>query len=454
MYGTIDDIILLSYLNSGCFAETFLSKKKGSKTLYATKRISLKIIAQEPFLKKYLQNEILILSKIKHPNIVKLFDVKFKNNCVYLVMEYCNGGSLAEALNEYILLKGKPFPEKMVQFIMRQILSAVECLHRHGVIHRDLKLENILLKYKNNADADSKNIYLSQIKLIDFNISARRDSYNYNPKEDETIYMCPEFFSDDFDDIIYDEKKDIWSLGILCYEMLTGKKPYEIGNYNKPVKETNIVIPKNISLLAQSFLSCMLQKNRDLRYSARDLIFHDFMLKNFNEGNINNNQLNRTTNVNKTKGIFQSQIKNVMRPKYGSLPKYQNGSILKIQNSPKNSAEPRHTFQPSFTMQSVPSVPSLIHRPVLKKYAIGNTIDNNQLNIIINCCKKAFIMMKGGKNTAKKSAEDIKKQIGHNWLVLISNVDSDEFDFNISPSKKGDFVIFSLDDKLFQICKY
>ena len=90
---------------------------------------------------------------------------------------------------------------------MRQILSAVECLHRHGVIHRDLKLENILLKYKNNADADSKNIYLSQIKLIDFNISARRDSYNYNPKEDEAIYMCPEFLSDDFDDIIYDEKK-------------------------------------------------------------------------------------------------------------------------------------------------------------------------------------------------------------------------------------------------------
>ena len=451
MYETVDDLILISYLNSGCFAETFLSKKKGSNKLYATKRISLKIIAQEPFLKKYLENEIIILNKIKHPNIVKLYDVKFKKDYIYLVMEYCNGGSLSEALNNYILLNGKPFSEKIVQYIMKQILSAVECLHKHGVTHRDLKLENILLKYNTNAEANSKNIFLSQVKLIDFNISARKDSYKKNPKGDEAIYMNPKYFYNDFDDIIYDEKIDIWSLGILCYEMLTGQKPYQIGYYNKPINETNIIIPKNISLLAQSFLNCMLQKNRDSRYGALDLIFHDFMLKNFNEypiDNINNNQLNRTTHMTKTKGIFASQKKfDIIKISNGTT----NGTFQRYQNSPRNNTESRHTYQPRYAIQSVQPK---IRQPAIKLFAVGNRINKNQLNIIINCCKKAFIIMNGGKTTAKKSAEEIKRLIGDNWLVLISNIKSGKFDFNISPAKRGDFVVFTIDDKLFQICRY
>jgi hypothetical protein len=62
--------------------------------------------------------------------------------------------------------------------------------------------------------------------------------------------------------------------------------------------------------------------------------------------------------------------------------------------------------------------------------------------------------MNGGKTTAKKSAEEIKRLIGDNWLVLISNIKCGQFDFNISPAKRGDFVVFTIDDKLFQICRY
>ena len=62
--------------------------------------------------------------------------------------------------------------------------------------------------------------------------------------------------------------------------------------------------------------------------------------------------------------------------------------------------------------------------------------------------------MKGKKNTAKKAAEAIKEMLGDNWLVLISYLKNGHFDFNISPSKIGDFVVFSLDNKLFQICRY
>ena len=628
MYEQVDDLILLSYLSSGCFAETFLSKKKGSNKLYATKRINLKVIAQEPFLKKYLQNEIIILNQIKHPNIVKLHDVKFKKNNIYLVMEYCNGGSLAEALKNYKLVNNAPFSEKIVQFLMNQILSAVECLHNHGVVHRDLKLENILLKYNSNAEAKTKNIFLGQVKLIDFNISARKDTYNNHPVGDEAIYMNPKYFYNDFDDIIYDEKIDIWSLGLLCYEMLTGEKPYQIGNQIKPIKDTNIVIPTNISSLAQSFLNCMLQKNRVSRYGARDLLYHDFMLKNFNEysidsTSINNNQINRIIYINKAHGIYNNNHNQLNHTAYIKKTKqiypidtislnhsnYMNKTksnytidnspltpsnnmnkikaIYTIDKSPLNGRNDMNKTKAIYTIDNSPLTPSnnmnktkaiytidnsplngrnymnktkqiytidnnplnhsnyinktngiytidnnpinrttykkktkgiynfnnnqldsttnmninknkgvfasqigfksdslpeikkseQYHRlarsaerntfqprneilsvfnsqPIFKRYAVGNRINNHQFNIIVNCCKRAFMETNGEKNTAKKAAEDIKRMIGDNWLVFISKIKTAQFDFNISPAKNGDFAVFSLDNRIFQICRY
>ena len=70
MVETIDDISLITFIDSGCFAETYISKKKNSDELYATKKVDLNFIAQEPCLKQYIENEILILKEIKHPNII------------------------------------------------------------------------------------------------------------------------------------------------------------------------------------------------------------------------------------------------------------------------------------------------------------------------------------------------------------------------------------------------
>ena len=99
MNSIIDDLILIRYLNSGCFSETYLSIKRGSNKLYATKKISLEMISQEQLFKENIKNEIMILNQIKHPNIVELYEVKVKKDYVYLIMEYCNGGSLLEVLS-------------------------------------------------------------------------------------------------------------------------------------------------------------------------------------------------------------------------------------------------------------------------------------------------------------------------------------------------------------------
>ena len=205
---------------------------------------------------------------------------------IYLVMEYCNGGSLSKILEEYKQKNGKPFNEEIVQFLMRQILPAVECLHKHGIIHRDLKLENILLKFNSDSPQVQSNIFLSQVKIIDFNISTRTRKYLKEHKEikNENNEIIPKMINDDFGDDIYDEKIDIWSLGILCYEMLFGEKPFGNLEDNEKNRENLIIfIPQTISLAAQTFLLSMLQKNGDKRLSATELLKHEFLSKDFSE---------------------------------------------------------------------------------------------------------------------------------------------------------------------------
>ena len=459
MNSEIGDLTLLNYIDAGCFAETFLSKKKGSDKLYATKRISIKMIIQEPCFKYYIQNEINVLKKINHPNIVKLFDVKGDKQYIYLVMEYCNGGSLYDLLNNYKEKNGKPFPEDIVRFFMKQILLGVECLHDHGIIHRDLKLENILLNYNKEEDVYNNNIFLSQIKIIDFNTCMKSGAYI------ET-FMDPTFVYEDFDNIICDEKIDIWALGVLCYEMLIGEKPYKTNdnNTNFFLKKDNINIPKNLSLEAQSFLFSMLQKDRYKRLSVKELLRKDFILnKNKEKNQINNNNKNNNiTNKNNNNNNYNNNYNNKNNNKNNNI--IENYYTQNYSKEEKAIYE-RQTIDPrQFRVSSKPknenvNLDGLIYNPkkekiFLKIYKIGKNIKKDEEIVITNCCKYFYVKMKGGKFTAEKSAEAIKQRLGHEWLVFISNVNSGEYDCNLSLAKKEDVIIFVLNNKIIQVCRF
>ena len=96
----IDDLTLLKSLGKGSYGEVFLTTKQGKAGLLATKKMDRKI-ADRPNVSKYLKNEIAIMRALNHKNIVKLYDVKITKNNYYLVMEYCNGGSLSSCLKKY-----------------------------------------------------------------------------------------------------------------------------------------------------------------------------------------------------------------------------------------------------------------------------------------------------------------------------------------------------------------
>ena len=92
-------------------------------------------------------------------------------------------------------------------------------------------------------------------------------------------------------------------------------------------------------------------------------------------------------------------------------------------------------------------------QPVYKQITVGQGIDMNEFNRIVDCCKNAFMQLRGAPQTAKMAAEGIKQMLGGDWLVFISNVGYENFDFSMTKVKGGDFMAFSLDNKKFQVCR-
>ena len=147
----IKDLTLLKQLGKGTMGEVFISQKEGNETYFATKKIDRKK-ADRKDVRKYFRTELEILQKLKHKNIVRFYDLKQTPSHYYIVMEYCNGGSLMSCLDKYMKLYRTPFSEKITQYLMKQIVSGLKYIHRHGIIHRDIKLDNILVKFYNDDD--------------------------------------------------------------------------------------------------------------------------------------------------------------------------------------------------------------------------------------------------------------------------------------------------------------
>ena len=285
----VDDLTLLKVLGKGSFGEVYLTSKTGCKEKFATKKISKKF-AQNPKAKKYLDNEIKILKEISHPNIVKLYEVKETSTYYYLVTEYCNSGGLQELLDNYIKKNRKPFPEEVVQYFMKQIVSAIYYLHKHNILHRDIKLDNILVQYDSEKDKENNDLLKAKIKLIDFGFARHLNEGELAQSIlGSPINMDPGILRKlnkmaHSNEYAYDQKADIWSLGTACYEMLIGKNTFDAKSLHelvKKVEEGSYKLPTTISKEAVSFINGMIQYDLKKRSSAEELYNHPFLNKPF-----------------------------------------------------------------------------------------------------------------------------------------------------------------------------
>ena len=289
----IEDLTLLKCIGKGAFGEVYLTSKNGTKEKFATKKIDKKFIKEKK--KKYLDNEIKILNEISHENIIKLFEVKETYNSYYLVMELCTGGSLFDCLDEYQKKYNQPFSEEIVQYLMKQIVSAIKYIHNKNIIHRDLKLENILVNFNSEEDKKNINMLKSKIKLIDFGFarylsnsdlafSILGSPLNMDPGILEVYNKLKKM--EYYNKYGYDEKADIWSLGSICYEMIIGKSPFDSKSLKQlinKVKKGKYYLPTYLSKEVISFINGMLKYDLKKRLSADLLYKHEFLNLPYNK---------------------------------------------------------------------------------------------------------------------------------------------------------------------------
>ncbi|KAL1922939.1 uncharacterized protein VTP21DRAFT_9315 [Calcarisporiella thermophila] len=232
----IGDYLLSGELGRGSFAMVYKGVHKRTGEV-----VAVKSVPREKFSGKILENlehEISILRKIQHPNIVKLIDHYTTDSGIHLIMEFCALGDLSSYIRKHTrglnsaAAKAKDkrpmgLPEPVLRHFLRQLASALQFLRSMDIIHRDIKPQNLLLT-PGASPAD-----FPTLKVADFGFARPLSIHNLAETLcGSPLYMAPEVLSGNR----YDAKADLWSVGVVLYEMLTGRPPFNAQNHVELLK--------------------------------------------------------------------------------------------------------------------------------------------------------------------------------------------------------------------------
>ena len=326
----ISDFELIKELGVGSFGKVYLVYHKKTKHKFALKSIDkLDEVNYEE--KSYFSREIEIMYKLNHPNICKLFSHFEDNNYCYFLLQYIPNGSAFDLIPQ---IGKKQQNMKLIASVMKDLISAIYYLHnmQPTIVHRDIKPENILL------DENSK------AYLTDFGWS----NYIRNHRIRNTVcgtplYLPPEMVSETG----HNEKADIWCIGVLLFELSTGKVPFEGNDYTTVkynISRLNISWPSDIEPDVKDLVSKILKKNPNERPSIEKILSHSFFTK-----------------------YFPNAVKELIKPKD------QPHKVFIV-----NSDDP-NTWSPTKTKVSSTKIPNKTTNNNIKN---SNNADNNPINSI------------------------------------------------------------------------
>ena len=276
-------------LGKGSSSTIFSVTRTQDGKKFAMKVIERSLVNDKRY-KKYINNEIFILKNVNYEYVIKLIEIKMDLNYIYLVFEYCNGLDLGKCLKRYMQKFNKPFSQEIVQHLMRQIISAFVYLHSSNIIHRDVKLENMLVQFPTEEDKENLNMMKAKIKIIDFGLARyiKADklavSVLGNPINMDPYILKKMMRIDNNTTFGYDQKADIWSLGTSTYELLIGCPAFDASSYEelfKKIENGEFRIPGeiNLSIEAISFISGMLRYDPQSRLDIESLSKQYFLTR-------------------------------------------------------------------------------------------------------------------------------------------------------------------------------
>lgn len=257
---TLDDFDIGRPLGRGKYGRVYLARERTHNWICALKMLNLKQLAKYE-VDHQLRREIEIQSNLRHPNILRLYSFFWDEKHVYLILEYAPQGELYKWLQKY-----HRFTEAETGRFISDLIGAFKELDRKNIIHRDIKPENLLLGAGN------------MIKIADFGWSVHAPSSRRQTVCGTLDYLPPEMVSHS----PHDRTVDLWCLGVLAYEFLFGRPPFEADDQNGTylrIKSVDLQFPARpvVSADAKDLISRLLQKDPKKRPSWEQISQHRFI---------------------------------------------------------------------------------------------------------------------------------------------------------------------------------
>ncbi|KAK9842751.1 hypothetical protein WJX74_001793 [Apatococcus lobatus] len=251
-------------IGSGSFATVWRAQHEGTGNEVAIKEIRTDRLNDR--LRQSLESEVAILQRIDHKNIVHLKQVLPEKNKLCLIMEFCAGGDLSGHIKRPENRRG--IPEAQARQFMQQLAAGLQELWSHNMVHRDLKPHNLLL-----SDASPQAV----LKIADFGFARLLQPHGLaDTLCGSPLYMAPEILQHRR----YDAKADLWSVGTIFFELLTGRPPFSGANYldlTRNILNREAAIPSQLSTPCKKLLHGLLRRNPVERISFEEFFSHSFL---------------------------------------------------------------------------------------------------------------------------------------------------------------------------------